>query len=45
MSWLLRIVAPSLSLCLILVLAGCNTISGAGQDMQEAGEAIEEGAD
>ncbi|MDZ7809502.1 MAG: entericidin A/B family lipoprotein [Arhodomonas sp.] len=45
MFWLLRALGPTLILLLFLVLAGCNTIEGAGEDMQEAGEAIEEGAD
>jgi predicted small secreted protein len=28
----------------MLVLAGCNTISGVGQDVQKAGEKIEDAA-
>ena len=28
----------------LLLLTGCNTMEGAGKDMQEAGEAIEEEA-
>ncbi|MBE5313903.1 MAG: entericidin A/B family lipoprotein [Xanthomonadales bacterium] len=28
----------------LLVLAGCNTIQGAGKDLQRAGEKIEEAA-
>lgn len=33
-----------LSFMFILGVAGCNTLSGAGQDMQAAGEAVEESA-
>ncbi|WP_306016623.1 entericidin A/B family lipoprotein [Oceanicaulis sp. MMSF_3324] len=28
-----------------LILAGCNTIAGAGQDIEEAGDAIEDTAE
>jgi predicted small secreted protein len=28
----------------LMVLAGCNTVAGAGQDMQKAGEKIEDAA-
>jgi len=28
-----------------LVLAGCNTIEGAGEDIQSAGNAVEDAAD
>jgi len=34
--------ATLLALC--FVLAGCNTIKGAGQDIQRAGSAIEDAA-
>jgi entericidin A len=36
-----RLVALTLGL---LVLAGCNTIQGAGKDLKRAGEKIEEAA-
>ena len=29
---------------LLLVLAGCNTVKGVGQDLQKAGEKIEDAA-
>ena len=29
----------------LLVLSGCNTIRGVGQDVESAGDAIEEAAD
>lgn len=29
---------------IVLFMAGCNTMAGAGQDMQEAGEAVEQEA-
>ena len=36
----------SLLLCLsfLLALGGCNTVKGVGQDLQKAGEKIEEAA-
>ena len=30
--------------CLFLVLSGCNTVKGAGQDIQKIGEKIEDAA-
>lgn len=33
-----------LSLFSVAVLAGCNTMAGAGQDVQKAGEKIEDAA-
>ena len=30
---------------LVLPLAGCNTMEGAGKDIQDAGEAVEDAAD
>ncbi|WP_440995130.1 entericidin A/B family lipoprotein [Arhodomonas sp. SL1] len=45
MFWLLRALRPMLAFILLLVLAGCNTMEGVGEDMQDAGEAIEEEAD
>jgi predicted small secreted protein len=30
---------------LLLALAGCNTIEGAGEDIEKAGEAIQKAAD
>lgn len=32
-------------LAAILVLPGCNTLEGAGEDMEDAGEEIQEAAD
>ena len=32
-------------LALVLLLAGCNTIAGAGKDVQKAGEAVERTAE
>ena len=29
----------------VLAMAGCNTVRGAGKDIQKAGEAIEDAAD
>ena len=36
--------ATLLALSLALALAGCNTVRGAGQDIQKAGSAIEDAA-
>lgn len=33
-----------LALCLAFALVGCNTVKGAGQDIQRAGSAIEDAA-
>ncbi|MBY0545526.1 MAG: entericidin A/B family lipoprotein [Gammaproteobacteria bacterium] len=32
-------------LCLVSVLAGCNTVQGAGQDMSSAGHAVSSAAE
>ena len=29
----------------LLLLAGCNTVEGAGEDIQDAGDSIEDAAD
>ena len=34
----------SLSFILAFVLSGCNTVKGVGQDLQKAGEKIEDAA-
>ncbi len=33
------------SIAFALILSGCNTVKGAGRDIQSAGEAIEDVAD
>ncbi|MFP4560954.1 MAG: entericidin A/B family lipoprotein [Thiohalorhabdus sp.] len=33
------------ALALVLALAGCNTMEGAGEDVEEAGEATQDAAD
>lgn len=38
------IVACSVAM-LLLTLTACNTMDGAGKDIEEAGEAIQDGAD
>jgi predicted small secreted protein len=38
----MKTIAALLVLAFSLVLAGCNTIRGAGQDIQKAGSAIED---
>ena len=40
----MRIVATLLALSFALALAGCNTMRGAGEDIQKAGSAIENAA-
>jgi len=37
-------IATLLAVTLMLALAGCNTVRGAGQDIQKAGTAIEDAA-
>jgi predicted small secreted protein len=32
------------TLCLVMFLAGCNTMEGVGKDMEAAGDAIEDSA-
>mgnify|MGYP006299761511 CR=1 FL=1 len=38
---LLRLLAP----LALIALAGCNTVSGLGQDVEAGGEAIQEGSE
>jgi predicted small secreted protein len=40
----MRTVAALLALSFAFALAGCNTVKGAGQDIQKAGSAIEDAA-
>ena len=40
-----RIVAAGLALLLAIALAGCNTMEGAGEDVEDAGEAMQNAAD
>ena len=40
----MKTVATLLAPSFVLALAGCNTVKGAGQDIQKAGTAIEEAA-
>jgi entericidin B len=35
----------AIALLALLALSGCNTIQGVGQDVESAGDAIEEAAD
>ncbi|MCK7592225.1 entericidin A/B family lipoprotein [Pseudomarimonas salicorniae] len=39
-----RVLGSALLVLVILALAGCNTLQGAGKDIQKAGEAIERAA-
>ena len=38
------LVLALLSMCTMAMLAGCNTIAGAGKDVQKAGEKVEDAA-
>jgi predicted small secreted protein len=40
----MKTIAALLALSFALALAGCNTLKGAGQDIQKAGTAIEDAA-
>lgn len=37
--------ALALAIVAALVLAGCNTVKGAGKDIESAGEAVQDAAD
>ncbi len=41
---MLKTIAMLLAAAYLLALGGCNTIRGAGQDIQKAGEKIEDAA-
>lgn len=40
-----RIAKVLIGLTFLLCLSACNTLAGAGQDMQDAGESIEDAAE
>ena len=40
----MKTIATLFAAALVLALAGCNTVKGAGQDIQKAGSAIEDAA-
>jgi len=40
----MKTIATLIALSFALALAGCNTVRGAGQDIQKAGNAIEDAA-
>jgi len=40
----MKTIATLIALSFALALAGCNTVRGAGQDIQRAGNAIEDAA-
>ena len=40
----MKTLATLFALSIVLSLAGCNTVRGAGQDIQKAGSAIEDAA-
>ncbi len=39
-----RLLAMLMAMGLAAALAGCNTLAGAGKDIQQGGEAVEEAA-
>ena len=39
-----RVVAVLLALSFVAALVGCNTVAGAGKDVQKAGEKLEDSA-
>jgi len=43
--WIHRISVSCISFLLVLGMTGCNTIAGAGEDIEETGEVIEESVD
>jgi predicted small secreted protein len=43
--WIQRISILSITFLLLVSMVGCNTIAGAGEDIEETGEVIEESAD
>lgn len=42
---MIRATIATLALGAAMILSACNTVEGAGRDLQSAGEAIEETAD
>ncbi len=42
---MIRTAVASLALGTALLLAACNTVEGAGRDLQSAGDAVEDAAD
>ncbi len=38
----MKTILSLLALALVLLLSGCNTVRGVGQDLQKAGEKIED---
>jgi predicted small secreted protein len=40
----MKAIASFIAVCLAFLAAGCNTVKGAGQDIQRAGSAIEDAA-
>jgi entericidin B len=44
-SIMFRLIAVGLAISAMIVFAGCNTVEGAGQDIQAGGRALEDAAD
>ncbi|MGI9218962.1 MAG: entericidin A/B family lipoprotein [Hydrogenophaga sp.] len=40
----MKTIAALFSMCCLLALAGCNTVQGVGQDVQKAGQVLEDAA-
>lgn len=43
--WLTALMLALSALAVPIVLSGCNTMEGAGEDIQEGGEAVQDAAD
>ena len=42
---MIKAILAALSLPALLLISACNTVEGAGQDLQSAGSAVEDAAD
>ncbi len=45
MVWLTRMLCLLAAMALTPALTGCNTMEGAGEDIEEAGDAVEDATD
>ncbi len=40
----MKLLTTMTAFCLLMLVSGCNTVKGVGQDLQKAGEKIEDAA-
>jgi len=40
----MKVLTTLTAVCLLVLMSGCNTVKGVGQDLQKAGEKIEDAA-